>query len=195
MKSIIMEGTVEKAPCEHCQALIEATFAYGPLKLENEIVVDDVMRATCNRCSSVVALAPQSAHRLGAAIRNQPRKRTTLRISRELEDYVALRLSQNGADGSHFELFFRALLVACKGREEVIGLQLQQVKDSVLQSSLSVIANMTLTPNLQEVLERLQTTSGIQTSDLIRRLIVLSEDSKSGVDVTSELRTLTYAYA
>ena len=75
-------------------------------------------------------------------------------------------------------------------------MKLQHVQDSILQSTLPVVTNITLTPNLHEVLDKLQTLSGIaQVSDLIRRLIVLSDDPESGVDVTSELRTLTYAYA
>jgi hypothetical protein len=119
-----------------------------------------------------------------------------LRISRELEDYVALKLSQNGADASHLELFFRALLVACKGREELLSSEIQQVNDAVLQKNLSVIANITLTPTLHAVLERLQAASGItQVSEVIRRLVVLSDDPKSGVNITPELKTLTSAYA
>lgn len=194
MKSIVTEGTVEKAPCEHCHRFVAATYAYGPVEMDG-LVVDDVMRATCNDCGAVVATTPQSAHRFKTAFEDRRQKRTTLRIPQELQDFIALSLSAVGADITHSELFFRALLLACRDKEEAIGKELREVQSAVLTRPNRVTVNLTLGSHLRGVLDKLQNASGFQgTGETIRRLLVLADGTLESA-VQAESARLAYAYA
>ena len=195
MKSIVMEGSIEKAPCAHCQRFVQATYSYGPVELELNLVVEDVMRATCNQCGAVVATAPQSAHRFKSALQDREDRRTTIRLPQDLHDFVSLNLSAAGAEASHFELYFRALLLACRGREEELGGAIGEVDDEVLHRPLRVTVNLNLRQHLGQVLSKLQVASKIKNvSELIRRLLVLG-DGLLSQDVAHETQRLTYAYA
>lgn len=194
MKSIVTEGTVEKAPCENCKRFVQATYAYGPVEMDG-LVVEDVMRATCNECGLVVATTPQSAHRFKTAIEDRNLRRTTIRIPQELHDFISLNLSAVGADITHVELYFRALLLACRDQEEQIGEALRFVQSPVLKRPNRVTVNLTLGNHLLHVLERLQRASGILgTGELIRRLLVLADGSMESL-VQTELERLSYAYS
>jgi len=194
MKSILLEGTVEKAPCEHCQRFVDVTYSYGTVEVDG-LVVEDVMRGVCTVCGAVVSLAPQSAHRFKSALEDRKQKRTTLRISQELHDFISLSLSSVGADSTHVELYFRALLLACRGQEPGIGQALAALQSPVLKRPSSVTVNLTLGSHLQDVLERLQAASGISgIGELIRRLIVLADDVLEEA-VHQECERLAHAYA
>lgn len=194
MKSIITEGTVEKASCEHCQRFVEATYSYGAVEVDG-LVVEDVMRGVCNLCGAVVSLAPQSAHRFKKALEDRRQKRTTLRMPQELHDFISLSLSSVGADSTHTELYFRALLLACRGQEDKVGKAVATLCSSVLNRPNSVTVNLTLGSHLLEVLERLQAASGISgVGELIRRLVVLADGSLEKA-VSRECERLAHAYA
>jgi hypothetical protein len=62
MKSIVLEGQLTEAPCETCQRFTQARFGHGPVELEEGLVVENVMRATCESCGAVVSVAQQSAY-------------------------------------------------------------------------------------------------------------------------------------
>ena len=195
MKSILLEGTVEQAPCETCKAFTAATYAYGPVEIEPGFVVEDVMRATCNRCGNVVATAPQYSHRFRKEFDDRKNRRTTFRISQELSDFISLNLSAVGADTTHDELYFRALLVACKNREEEIGKRLISLDDKILSCPNRVTVNLSLSPHLEQILTKLQTACEIKsTSELMRRLLVLADGELESATL-EELESLTYAYA
>lgn len=195
MKTILVNGTVEKAPCDCCGSFVEATYNYGPVQLDAGLVVEDVMRATCNQCGAVVATAPQSAHRFKAALEDRTQRRTTVRIPQELHDFISLTLSAAGADVTHAELYFRALLLACRQRESDIGAKLATVHDAVLQQPYRVTVNLTLGHHLAEVLERLRQASGLtNVSELLRRLVVLA-DGELAETAEQECVRLAYAYA
>lgn len=121
MKSIVLEGQVSEAPCERCQRFVPARFAYGPVELDGGLVVESVMRATCDECGAVLALAPQSAYLLRRALLQQKKRRTTVRLPQELADFIALKLSLVGMRPSKVDLFFRALLLAARGHEKKLG--------------------------------------------------------------------------
>lgn len=194
MKSIVTEGTVEKAPCEKCRRFVTATYSYGPVEMEG-IVVEDVMRATCDECGSVVATTPQSAHRFKTAFEERRQKRTTVRMPQELLDFVSLQLSQVGADLTHVELYFRGLLLACRGREKPIGAELSKLNDPILNRPNRITVNLNLGSHLLTTLEHLQKASGIRaTAEILRRLLVLADGSLES-KVQPEVERLACAYA
>lgn len=195
MKTIVLEGTVERVACEHCGRFVSATYAYGPVELEPGLVVEDVMRATCDQCNRVIATAPQSAHRFKAALEQKKHRRTSLRIPHELQDFVGQNLSAVGADSTHVELYFRALLLACYGHEHEIGLKLRHLEDPVLNRPCRDTVNLNLNGNLIEVLESLARASEItNTSELLRRLLVLADGELAGA-AQKECARLALAYA
>lgn len=195
MKTIVLEGTVERAPCEQCGCFVDATYSYGPVELEPGLVVNDVMRGTCNRCGRVIATAPQSAHRFKAALEKKQHRRTTIRIPHELQDFISQNLSTAGADSGHAELYFRALLLACRGREIEIGRKLMEVEDAVLRRPRPETVNLNLTPNLAGVLSLLEQASQLKnTSELLRRLLVLADGELAHV-TQEECVRLASAYA
>lgn len=194
MKSIVTEGTVEKAPCEKCRRFVTATYGYGPVEMDG-LVVDDVMRATCDECGSVVATAPQSAHRFKTAFEERRQKRTTVRMPQEVLDFVSLQLSQVGADLTHVELYFRALLLACRGQEKSIGAELSLLRDPVLDRPNRVTVNLNLGSHLLNTLELLQQASGLKaTAEILRRLLVMADGSLES-KVRPEIDRLACAYA
>lgn len=194
MKSIVAEGTIERVACEKCQRFVPATYSYGPVELDG-LVVEDVMRAVCNECGAVVATTPQSAHRFKTAFEERRQKRTTVRLPQELLDFVSLQLSLVGADITHVELYFRALLLACRGQERQIGGELSQLSDLVLERPNRVTVNLNLGSHLLTALELLQQASGIQgTAEILRRLLVMADGSLEA-KVQPELERLACAYA
>jgi hypothetical protein len=195
MKSIIIEGTQMEAACESCRKFTLSTYAYGSFPTEDGQIVEDVMRATCNTCGEITALSHQSAHRLKAAREERQQKRTSLRLPMELYDFISLSLSRVGADLTHVELYFRSLLLACRGKEEVIGKKLKLTSSDVLSRPNRVTVNLTLGTHLLVVLENLRRASEIQShSELIRRLLVLA-DGPLGKTIQIETERLAYAYA
>ncbi|MBI3929995.1 MAG: hypothetical protein HY319_30935 [Armatimonadetes bacterium] len=196
MKSIVLPGQTTPALCEKCGRQVQATFSYGTFRFDNGLIVEDVMRATCDTCGEPVVLAAQSSYRLRTALEDQKHKRTTLRMPQELEDFVALQLSLAGAYPGHEELFFRALLLACHRREKKIGRRLRNLEDPVLQRPRTATLNLNLTPKLLEILEQLKTYSEIEnTSDLLRRLLVLADTEELSKAVQEETARLALAYA
>lgn len=195
MKSIVLEGHHIQGPCQKCRAFVDATFSYGPVELEPGLIVEDVMRATCDKCGQVVATTPQSAHRFKAALDDKKQRRTTLRLPQELQDFICLNLSSVGADVTHAELYFRALLLACRQREEEVGKLLRKVSDPVLDRPYRATVNLTLGHHLADVLDRLQQVSGIANiSEIFRKLLVLA-DGKLAEAVEQECTRLAFAYA
>jgi Arc/MetJ-type ribon-helix-helix transcriptional regulator len=176
MKSIVLEGDLTEAPCESCQRFTQAQFAYGPVELEDGLVVENVMRATCETCGSVVSLAQQSSYLLRQALYRHKRRRTTVRLPQELADFIALKLSLVGMRPSKVDLFFRALLLAARGQERGLGQALSKIEDPVLSQRLGVTVNLSLRPIAQDVIDLLVQHSGLRnSSEVLRRLLVLAD--------------------
>lgn len=191
MKSIILEGTVEEAPCESCGRFVDATYAYGQVEVEAGLFADNVMRATCNCCGAVTAIAGQSAHRLRKAIDEKGAKKTTLRLPQELLDFVNFRLSLAGATSSQDGLFFQALLLACRNQENSLGKLLAQVSDLVLSRPYREMVHLTLSPQLAQILENLKVASGLANgSEILRRLVVLADTDVLEMKAAEKLEEL-----
>ena len=154
MKSIVLEGELTEAPCQFCKGFVQARFSYGPVELEKGLVVENVMRATCEVCGEVVSLAQQSSYLLRRALASHKRSRTTVRLPQELADFIALKLSLVGMRPSKVDLFFRALLLAARGQEQQLGEALRAVEDLVLCQRLGVTVNLSLRPVARDVVER-----------------------------------------
>jgi len=190
MRSIVLEGKIVQASCETCQKFMPARFAYGPLEWEEGLVVENVMRATCEQCGNVVALAPQSAHLIRRAVQQQKKRRTTVRLPQELADFIALKLSLVGMRTSKVDLFFRALLLAARGHEKKLGKELSKTDDPVLQQRLTVTVNLSLRPTAQDVLDLLLQHSGLRNaSEVLRRLLVLAD--AEGLTFGSRVKQVT----
>ena len=175
MNSITCPGEKELAACEKCQKFTQVTWNYGPVTFE-ELVVEQVMRATCDTCGEVVGTAHQSSYLFKKALRQQRQHRTTIRLPQELRDYLSLQLDRAGASVFQPEIFLRALLAACRGCEETIGQALRTIEDPVLLRPCSEVLTLTLRTPLKQTLTKLHENSGVPgVSELIRRLLVLSD--------------------
>lgn len=175
MKSITCPGEKELAACETCQKFTQATWDYGSVTFE-ELVVEQIMRATCDTCGSIVGTAHQSSYLFKKALRQQRQHRTTIRLPQELRDYLSLQLDRAGASVFQPEIFLRALLAACRGCEEIVGKALQAIEDPVLLRPCSEVLTLTLRTPLKNTLTQLHEHSGIAgVSELLRRLLVLSD--------------------
>lgn len=179
MKSIVLPGDVTRASCETCGRFVRAIWEYRPYTFEDGLVVEQVMCASCPTCGQVVGVAQQSAYLLRRALENDRRFRTTLRLPQELRDYVALQLDKLGIAGapqSYVQLFLRALLAACRGRESELTEELSQLQDPVLERPCTEMLTLTLSRPLLEVLDSLKAQTGIDNgSEVMRRLLVLSD--------------------
>ncbi|MBT9583720.1 hypothetical protein IV102_10230 [bacterium] len=193
MKSIVMTGQKVKAFCPNCDKFGLATYAYGTFPFDNGVVADNVMRATCDGCGQIVALAAQSAPVLKQAL-EQPKTTTTMRLPRELLDFVSVQLDQAGARSNHYDLFIRALLLACRGREESVAARLASLQDPILQLPNTNTINLAFPARLHDILIRLEEFSGISNgSELIRRLMVLAEHPPLAKEVRQETERLALA--
>lgn len=179
MKSIVLPGEMTRASCESCGKFVRASWGYRPYTLEDGLVVEHVMCATCPTCGQVVGVAQQSAYLLRRALENERRFRTTLRLPQELKDYVALQLDKLGVAGaphSYVQLYLRALLASCKGRESELAGSLRELDDPVLQRPCTDMVTLTLSRPLLDVLDAMKTETGIDNgSEVMRRLLVLSD--------------------
>jgi hypothetical protein len=180
MKSIVSPGDKVRAACEHCGRFQSATFAYGGFTLSDGTTVPNVMRATCDKCGDIVALAQQSAHAIKAHRDLHRAKRTSVRLPRPLYDFAASEVSQVGGDPKNsitllLKAFFASLLNDEQRRERMI-LQLRDLDDPILHQRADVSINLHLASQLMEEAERLRTASRLKsTSEVFRKALVASE--------------------
>ena len=119
-----------------------------------------------------------------------------MRLPQELLDFVSLQLDRVGARPNQYDLFLSALLMACRGREEVLSEKLAAVQDPVLKRPNSITINLAFSPRLHEVLTNLSAASSISNlSEVIRRLIVLAEEQPLAKAVSTETERLALALA
>lgn len=196
MKRVFYPGKRVKAPCDRCDAVMQATYDYGPVPYKGT-VVEGVMRATCDVCGQVVATAQQSAPLFRAAVANKPRtQQVSVRIPRVLADVARLELAQNQAtDVERFDLLVKAFALSITGSSEKRWAQaaekLRSVSDPVLSLPNDCQIPMYLNDRLRDLLGRLQHAAGLPSiAELVRRILVLMESDKKAV---TELRKLLLA--
>ena len=68
---IVKEHNKSKAMCEHCKSLVETTFQYREVTLnDNSAIVENVLVGVCNSCDRVVSMPHQEANKVKAVIEN-----------------------------------------------------------------------------------------------------------------------------
>jgi hypothetical protein len=190
MKVTTVAGSKIKSYCEHCSKIVEATYSYGSFAFDTGLVADEVLRALCNTCQNVVAVAQQAAATLKEAMDSQD-KRSTMRIPKDLLDFISMQLTLAGARPKNYELFLRAMLASCHGKEDELGGLLRLLNDPVLKQPNTEVLNIAFNSYLRTVIDALSRASGIgNTSDLLRRLIVLTRDPAVAKSVAAETSRL-----
>lgn len=188
------EGKRLEMACNHCQAWRECEYQYRDYKTKEGLSVAGVLCATCLTCGGIAGVHSQSLYRI-AVNQPQPRKRTSVTLPVELEDVIGAELSRFGASWSHAELYFRALLVACTERTDEVSELVKLVRDERLSLPNKNRLPFTSGHKLAATLDAISARSGIRnTSEVIRRLIVLSE-SELKSEMEFSLKTLALAYS
>jgi hypothetical protein len=194
MKTIMVSGHKVKAFCEQCQEFVPATYSYGDFPFDRGVIAENILRATCNNCGTIVSVALQSAPMLKEALEAPEFVRTTMRLPQELMDFVGVQLDKMGSHPSKYDLYLKALISACHGKEEKISQLLQSLTDPVLERPNAVLVRITLTPRLHEIVRVIAKLSGISNlSELLRRLLVLSESAPLNKPVATEASRLLLA--
>ncbi len=194
MKSILLAGHKTKAYCHKCDEFRPAEYSYGEFPFDNGMVAENVLRATCDECHEIVALAHQSAPALKEALQ-KTKITTTMRFPQELLDFVGLQLDKAGGRINQYDLFIRALLIACKDKEKDFGRKIGPLKDPILERPNTTTINVALTSRLHQTLSLLVQESGIpNASEVVRRLIVLAEEPSLYKRVSAETEKLCLAF-
>lgn len=185
-KRVFYPGETTRAPCEKCGRLVPATYDYGTVPLEDGTPVEDVMRATCDVCQSVVATTPQSAPLFRATMEARDKKRahqTNVRIQRVLADIARMELAQSMIDPSRFDLLVKAFAMSVyhapeKRWEEAVQ-KLRTASDPAFDLNADLQVPLYLNAMLRAVLEKLQHDAGLSSlSELVRRVFVVMRTDK-----------------
>ena len=188
MRHVFKPGDTIQGGCEGCLRLVSATYDYGKIKLDDGTAVDNVMRATCDTCGGIVAIAHQSAPAIKAArVRRdevKARQRTTVRLSRPLADFAASQLLDRGANPERLDLMLKAFISMTldrPARRTALVNGLRSASDSVLDLRPEVTLHLDISKQLWTILKELQAQSGLRNlSDFIRRmLVVMDEDAET----------------
>lgn len=188
MRHVFKPGDTIRGGCEKCKALVAATYEYGRIKLDDGTVVENVMRALCNDCGEMVAVAHQSAPAIKAARAKRDtekaRLRTTVRVSRPLADFAASQLLDRGANPERLDLMLKAFISMAlddAARRTALVNAIRSASDPVLNLKPEVTLHLDLNKQVWAVLKDLQAQSGLRSlSDFIRRmLVVMDEDSQT----------------
>ncbi|MHB2019971.1 MAG: ribbon-helix-helix protein, CopG family [Candidatus Xenobia bacterium] len=183
MKSIVLPGQKTKASCDTCKAFRQATWGLHSHTLEDGTEVENVMQAQCDTCGSLIAIAGQAVHRIKGAIKDREKHRTSVRLPQELLDFMGARLNAAGADPTDFDMFLRALFVAAHEAEKRLFEKLPRVEDLVLERPATALINITVSPQVADLLKRFRAATGQSTSEVLRRLLVLADgDLAAAVD-------------
>ena len=196
MKNVVVPGKKTRGPCETCGRFVPATYGYGSFGLTEGTVVENVMRATCDECGTIVALAQQSAPVIKKARDERDARRrkahSTVRLPRALLDFAAVKLSESGARPEEYELLLKAfamsLAEASRSRRARVLSNLVSVKDAVLEQPCDAAVNLNLSQRMWDFLGQLQEETGtVALSELVRRILVVLEGDRK---VGTELRKL-----
>lgn len=193
MRHVFKPGDNIRGGCENCKALVDATYDYGTIRLDDGTTIENVMRALCDDCGETIAIAHQSAPAIKAARAKRDaekaRLRTTVRVSRPLADFAASQLLDRGANPERLDLLLKAFvsmaLDGASARRTALVNAVKAASDPVLNLRPEVTLHLDLSRQLWAVLKELQSQSGLRNlSDFVRRvLVVMDEDSQSDESV------------
>ena len=189
----IRAGDVSDLICNKCEALRPCVYSYGPCEYDGEMV-EDILRSICPVCESVVTISSRSTYRFAEAKARKAQKRTSVMLPIEMQDDIAKELIDAGSSWTHFELYFRALLVAAHNNPRQIAQMVADLNDDILTAPRGARMNVCLGERLTNTLEGLTQESGVKsTSETLRRLIVLSKEPVLCESLRKELKTLALA--
>lgn len=180
-------GKKIRAICPACARVGAATYGYGAITLDDGTQVDDVMRALCDTCSTLVAVAQQSAPTIKAARvqRDEAKRKTrsTVRLPRMLVDFAQMELDGLGGPPERFDLVVKAfalsVLRATSTRRRQIVQALRDVQDPVLEQPLDVSVHLDLNDRMWELIDTLRADAGSPSvSELIRRMLVVMDGDR-----------------
>lgn len=172
------EGLVTENWCYYCEGFRNAVWGTGTIPVDGADPVENVLRATCEVCGTVIALSPQATPRLREALASRRKRfRTTIRVQKDLATAVAAALSRTGVEPGDFDLLIRGfviyLLASPRNWKSAIPL-LREVDDSVLARPVDTSITFSLPPRVWNLLEELGDDTGIQNiSDMVRRILVV----------------------
>lgn len=190
-------GRKIEAPCEICGGFVSATFDLGALPMDDGSVVNGVMRATCDTCGSIVAVAHQSASVVREALdRRDAGRRATVRLPRTLAAQVAGRLSRKGTPPTQYQLLLAAFANAWRRMDaadrEALVLRLGSSDSRSARARKEVTVNIDLGHNLAGFLEDLRRETGLSSrSELVRRVLAAAQEEP---EVDRELQNLAMLF-
>lgn len=187
---IRVPGEKTKVPCEKCQALQPGTWNYAPFELDDGRVIDQVMTASCDVCSTPCTIATQSAWKLQEARQPKSPPRTSVLVSLPLFDFAANTASQLGGEPKRGpELLTRAIfrkLSREPKRIPTFAKKLETIQSPLLENPAKRM-NITLSPRLSELLGQLKEETSLNQSEIIRRALVATESDPS---ILEELKSM-----
>jgi hypothetical protein len=176
---ILMSGERLEAICERCADVVEGTYQYRPVRLENTgVEVPNVLVGVCGRCDEIVSIPAQSTPRLKEA-RERHTEKVPLRFPRELEDVMhlaaaALKAPSDAVAG----LLVRYYLQLARKDPSLLRRVAGALANPILQQPRSARASVNVDGDTLREVERAMPAEGIRSrSDLIRGvLLVAGED-------------------
>ena len=183
MRHVLKPGDTTRGGCESCKAMVFGTYNYGQIKLTDGTVVENVMRALCDDCGEIIAVAHQSAPAIKAARAQRDltkaRSRTTVRVPRPLADFAASQLLDRGANPDRLDLMLKTFVsMALDGptrRTDLVN-AICSASDPVLELRPEVTLHLDLSNSLRALLKELQAQSGLRNlSDFVRRMLVVMD--------------------
>ena len=191
---IRVPGEKTKVPCERCQALQPGTWNYAPYELDEGRVIEQVMTASCDICSAPVSIATQSAWKLQEAKQPKSPPRTSVLVSLPLFDFAANTASRLGGEPKRGpELLTRAIFRKLSREPKTIptfAKKLETIQSPLLENPAKRM-NITLSPRLSDLLDRLKKETTLNQSEIIRRALVATESDPA---VLEELKSLLDLY-
>lgn len=169
--------------CYFCDAVRSGIYNVGPYPLDSGEEVEGVMRATCDTCGNVIAMAHESVPLIKAALTkgDAPRlktQRSTVRIPEALEVCSSQLLAKLSAARGRFDLLIKAFMLSYLNSSDKEKSSFRSIlrfpHNNMLKARQTVKFHMNFTDDLWEQIEQLRMDTGIEnTSEIIRRMLVV----------------------
>lgn len=174
-----MSGERLEAICARCEGVVEGTYQYRSLPLEETgVVVPNVLVGVCSHCDEIVSIPAQSTPRLKEA-RERSVEKVPLRLPRELEDVMHLVAAALHAPAEAVAgLLVRYYLQLARHDPGLLRRAARALANPIMKQPQSARASVNVDANLLREVEDGMAAQGIQNrSDLIRGfLMVAGED-------------------
>lgn len=190
---LLLAGEKKRLPCEHCQRVQPATYRYANFTFEDGVEVADVLQAFCDVCGRSLAVAQQSASKIGRQRRRA--KATSVRIPPVLTDLANTLLAQAGGSTERAaETVFKIAVSATLDDDpDALIERLVRARSSPLLSQpatkkVSLSMRPPITKRLKEITESAKLRSR---SEAIKAFLVLAGDESRIQDEIRRYALLT----